>query len=146
MHILRGIGTTFCVKFQRARLKFHTKFWTNTSQNMHFTDFNVSVWLMMSFNCDVISLSEKGPCITMGKIIMLYSNGKDHRMYPQTIHTFQRFGFVVVCCLVSLSICSRVISLILKQSYNYCTVSQATMKDMDKYFPCKYITYKMWSR
>ena len=37
MHILQGIGSKFCVKFQRCPLKFHTKFWTHTPQNMHFT-------------------------------------------------------------------------------------------------------------
>ena len=30
MHILRCMGSKFCVKFQRAPLKFHTKFWTHT--------------------------------------------------------------------------------------------------------------------
>ena len=35
MHILRCMGSKFCVKFQRCPLKFHTKFWTHTSQNMH---------------------------------------------------------------------------------------------------------------
>ena len=37
MHILLCMGSNFCVQFQMA-LKFHTKFWTHTSQNMHFTD------------------------------------------------------------------------------------------------------------
>ena len=37
MHILRCMGSNFCVKFQRCPLKFHTKFWTHTPQNMHFT-------------------------------------------------------------------------------------------------------------
>ena len=36
MHILRCLGSKFCVKFQRCPLKFHTKFWTHTPQNMHF--------------------------------------------------------------------------------------------------------------
>ena len=36
MHILRCMGSTFCVKFQRCPLKFHTKLWTHTLQNMHF--------------------------------------------------------------------------------------------------------------
>ena len=36
MHILRCMGSKFCVKFQRCPLKFHTKFWTHTPQNMHF--------------------------------------------------------------------------------------------------------------
>ena len=33
IHILRCMGSKFCVKFQRAR----TKFWTHAPQNMHFT-------------------------------------------------------------------------------------------------------------
>ena len=37
MHILRCMGSKFCVKFQRGPLKFHTKFWTHTLQNVHFT-------------------------------------------------------------------------------------------------------------
>ena len=37
MHILRCMGSKFCVKFQRCPLKFHTKFWTHTPQNVHFT-------------------------------------------------------------------------------------------------------------
>ena len=37
MHILRCMGSKFCVKFQRCPLKFHTKFWTHTTQDMHFT-------------------------------------------------------------------------------------------------------------
>ena len=37
MHILPCMGSKFCVKFQRCPLKFHTKFGTHTTQNMHFT-------------------------------------------------------------------------------------------------------------
>ena len=37
MHILQCMGSKFCVKFQRRLLKFNTKFWTHTLQNMHFT-------------------------------------------------------------------------------------------------------------
>ena len=54
------MGSKFCVKFQRAPLKFHTKFWTHTSQNLHFTVFYFCVWVTISLNCDVISLSETG--------------------------------------------------------------------------------------
>ena len=61
MHILQCMGSKFCVKFQRAPLKFHTKFWTHTSQNLHLIGFNFCVWLKISLNCDVISLSETGP-------------------------------------------------------------------------------------
>ena len=39
MHILRCMGSKFCAKFQRCPLKFHTKFWTHTPQNMHFTSY-----------------------------------------------------------------------------------------------------------
>ena len=62
MRILRCMGSKFYVKFRRASLKFHTKFWTHTPQIMHFTVFNFCAWVTISFNCDVISLSETGPC------------------------------------------------------------------------------------
>ena len=62
MNILRCMGSKFCVKFQRAPLKFHTKFWTHTPQNIHFTVFYFCVRVTISLNCDVISLSETGPC------------------------------------------------------------------------------------
>ena len=61
MDILRCMGSKFCVKFQRAPMKFHTKFRTHTPQNMHSTVFNFCVWVTISLNCDVISLSETGP-------------------------------------------------------------------------------------
>ena len=61
MHILRFMGSKFCVKFQRAPLKFHTKFWTHTPQNVHFTVLFFCVWVTISLNCDVISLSGTGP-------------------------------------------------------------------------------------
>ena len=61
MHILRCMGSKFCVKFQRCPLKFHTKIWTHTPQNMHFTVSCFCVWVTISLNCDVISLSETGP-------------------------------------------------------------------------------------
>ena len=38
MHILRCMGSKFCMKFQRCPLKFHTKFWTHTPQDMHLYD------------------------------------------------------------------------------------------------------------
>ena len=44
-----------------ALLKFHTKFWTHTQQNVHFTVFIFRVWVTISLNCDVISLSHTGP-------------------------------------------------------------------------------------
>ena len=56
MHILRCTGSKFCVKSQRVPLKFHTEFWTHIQQNMHFTVFNLCVWVTISLNCDVISL------------------------------------------------------------------------------------------
>ena len=37
IHILRCMGSKFCVKFQRCPLIFHTKLWTHTPQNMHLT-------------------------------------------------------------------------------------------------------------
>ena len=61
MQILRCMGSKFCVKFQRCPMKFHTKFWTHTPQNVHFTVLLFCVWVTISLNCDVISLSETGP-------------------------------------------------------------------------------------
>ena len=37
LHIMRCMGSKFCLKLQRCPLKFHTKFWTYTQENMHFT-------------------------------------------------------------------------------------------------------------
>ena len=61
MHILRCMGSKFCVKFQRAPLKFHTIFWTHTPQNIYFTVLYFCVWVTISLNYDVINLSETGP-------------------------------------------------------------------------------------
>ena len=58
---LRRTSSNFCVEFQRASFKFHTKFWTHPPQNMHITVFYCCVWLTKSLNCDVISLREKAP-------------------------------------------------------------------------------------
>ena len=55
------MGSKFCVKFQRCHLKFHTKVWTHTPQNVPFTIFIFSVWVTISLDCDVISLSETVP-------------------------------------------------------------------------------------
>ena len=52
------MGSNFCVKFQRASLKFNTKIWTHTPHNMHFNVFNFCAWVTISLNCGVISLSE----------------------------------------------------------------------------------------
>ena len=63
MHILRCMGSKFCVKFQRCPLKFHTKFWTHTQQNMHFMrcwKFD-DLWYLKSY--DILSLSETGPWV-----------------------------------------------------------------------------------
>ena len=69
MHSLHGMGSKFCVKFQRAPLKFHTKFRTHTLQSMHFTVFYFCVWVTISLNCDVISLSETGPWLAANDTI-----------------------------------------------------------------------------
>ena len=58
------MGSKFCVKFQRAPLKFHTKVWTLTPQNMQYTVFYICVWVTISLNYDVISLSETGPRVS----------------------------------------------------------------------------------
>ena len=57
IHFLWCMGSKFCVKFQRVPLKFHTKFWSHISQNVHITDFHFSLWLMIPWNCDIISLN-----------------------------------------------------------------------------------------
>ena len=59
--ILRCMCSKFCVKFQRAPLKFHTKFWTHTSKNINFTDLYFCMWFTISLNCDIIGLSETPP-------------------------------------------------------------------------------------
>ena len=61
MLIWQCMGSKFCVKFQWAPLKFHTKFGTHLLQNVNFTDLNFCVWLTISLNCDATSLSETGP-------------------------------------------------------------------------------------
>ena len=69
MHILRCMGLKFCVKFQRAPLKFHTKFWIHTQKDMNFTDFHFCVWFTISLKYDVISLMRRAPeCIFMCKV------------------------------------------------------------------------------
>ena len=47
MHILRCMGSKFCVKFQRAPLQFHIKFLTHTPQNVHFIVF---IFLRVSYD------------------------------------------------------------------------------------------------
>ena len=76
MHILWCMGLKFGVKLQRAPLKFHTKIWTHTPQNMHFTVLYFCVWVTISFNCDVISLSATGPWPKIRP--MTISHIKDH--------------------------------------------------------------------
>ena len=58
MHILRCMCWKFCMKFQRATLKFHTKIATLTSQYTHCTDIYFSLWFTISWNCDGIIHSE----------------------------------------------------------------------------------------
>ena len=41
MHILRCMDSKFCVEFQRASLKFNAKFRAHTTQNMHFTAYQL---------------------------------------------------------------------------------------------------------
>ena len=54
-------GLKILCEISKGPLKFHTKFWTHTPQNMHFTLLYFCVLVMISLNCDVISLSETGP-------------------------------------------------------------------------------------
>ena len=43
IHVLRCMGSKFCVKFQRCPLKFHTKFWTHTPQKNAFYEV-LKIW------------------------------------------------------------------------------------------------------
>ena len=97
MHILRCMGSKFCVKFQRAPLKFHTKFWTHTPQNVHFTVFTFCVWVAISLNCDVISLSETGPRCPLSHSASTSDPDVTNRIYEkaQTVCTF--FGIYYIC-------------------------------------------------
>ena len=45
MHILRFMGSKFCVKFQRCPLKLHPKFWTHTLQNTVGTPYNTAPYI-----------------------------------------------------------------------------------------------------
>ena len=74
MHILRCIGWNLCVKFQRAPFKFHTTFWTHTPQHIHLFIFYFCVSDTISLNCDVISLSETGPCSAILAITVISSS------------------------------------------------------------------------
>ena len=85
MHILRCMGSKFRVKFQWAPLKFHTKSWTHTRQNVHFTVFNFCVWVTISLNCDVIGLSE-----TVHRSLYSLSGRMSYRKISWTK---SRFGF-----------------------------------------------------
>ena len=51
----------YCLKFPRAPLKFYTKFWSHTQQNIHFAEFQFCVWFTITLICDVIRLSETVP-------------------------------------------------------------------------------------
>ena len=54
------MGSKFCMQFQRAPLRFHTKFWTHTSQHMHFTDF-IFLCDLRCLGLVVISFSDTTP-------------------------------------------------------------------------------------
>ena len=91
MHILRCVGWKFRVKFQRATLKFHTKFWTHTPQNVHFTVVIFSVWVTISLNCDIIRLSETDPGWPMGTSIFEAPCGK---LLPSTLK-LENYGHIL---------------------------------------------------
>ena len=60
MHILRCMGSKFCVKFQRCPMKFHAKSLTHTPRNMHLTrcwNLTIDDILELLYR----SLSETGP-------------------------------------------------------------------------------------
>ena len=95
MLIFRCMGSKFCVKFQRAPLKLHTKCWTHTSQNIHFTVFYFSSWFAISWNCDVISLSVTAPrrSNTTGYCIK-WRNCNRLPYFPETLNSYSRAGCV----------------------------------------------------
>ena len=103
MHILRCMGSKFCVKFQRAPLKFHTKFWTHTPQNMHFAVFYFCVWVTISLDCDVISLSETGPKVHIYRhnVIPLQTHSRKivcHSSNLRNHDIFKDLGMCTVHC------------------------------------------------
>ena len=55
--ILWYMGPNVCVKCQRRPLKFHTTFWTLTSQNMHFTRCNFFSQIMIYYSYDILLTS-----------------------------------------------------------------------------------------
>ena len=76
MHILRCMGSKFCVKFQRAPLKFHTKFWTHTPQNMHFTVLYFWVWVTISLTSQALVRRTHGDSyMSVNCIIICTGNG-----------------------------------------------------------------------
>ena len=103
MHIWRCMGSKSCVKFQMCPLKFHTKFWTHTPQNMHFTDCYFSLWFAISCNCDVISLSETGPWLSFSHCGMHIQQPVIqsilHHILLLVAHTFREnreFVFIII--------------------------------------------------
>ena len=54
-------GFKILSEISKGTFEISHKFWTHTPQNMYFTIFNFCVWVTISLNCDVISLSETGP-------------------------------------------------------------------------------------
>ena len=54
-------GFKILCEISKGTFEISHKFWTHTLQNTYFTVLYFCVWVMISLNCDVISLSETGP-------------------------------------------------------------------------------------
>ena len=101
MHILRFMGSKFCVKFQRCPLKFHTKFWTHTPQNMHFTRCEKFDDICYFKNYDLLSLSDTGPW-GLGNI--RYPSKTHLKLKPREISFIHDTRF---SCLIVLTFCTE---------------------------------------
>ena len=58
-------GFKILCEISKGTFEISHKIWTHTPQNMHFTVLIFCVWVTISLNCDVISLSKTGPCNAM---------------------------------------------------------------------------------
>ena len=55
---------TILCEISKGTFEISHKFWTHTPQSVHFTVMYFCVWVTISLNCDVISLSETGPWVS----------------------------------------------------------------------------------
>ena len=63
-HILRFVGSKFCVKFERRPLKVHKKIWTQTAQNVHFTRCSKCYIYITVMTPQVLVRRAPGPLLT----------------------------------------------------------------------------------